>query len=135
MTNQLTEKSDVYGFGVVMLELLTGKSPIEGGKYVVREVKAKMDKSMNLYDLQELVDTTIIANSGNLNGFEKYVDLALRCVDEEGVKRPSMGEVVKEIENIMQLGGLNPNIDSATNSRTYEEASKGSGDPYGNEIQ
>ncbi|CAN6865281.1 unnamed protein product [Brassica oleracea var. botrytis] len=135
MTNQLTEKSDVYGFGVVMLELLTGKSPIEGGKYVVREVKAKMDKSMNLYDLQELVDTTIIANSGNLNGFEKYVDLALRCVDEEGVKRPSMGEVVKEIENIMQLAGLNPNIDSATNSRTYEEASKGSGDPYGNEIQ
>ena len=135
MTNQLTEKSDVYGFGVVMLELLTGKSPIVGGKYVVKEVKAKMDKSRNLYDLQELVATTIIANSENLNGFEKYVDLALRCVDGEGVKRPSMGEVVKEIENIMQLAGLNPYIDSATNSRTYEEASKGSGDPYGNEIQ
>ncbi|XP_018452299.1 leucine-rich repeat receptor protein kinase HPCA1-like isoform X2 [Raphanus sativus] len=135
MTNQLTEKSDVYGFGVVMLELLTGKSPIVGGKYVVREVKAKMDKSRNLYDLQELVDTTIIANSGNLNGFEKYVDLALRCVEQEGVKRPSMGEVVKEIENIMQLAGLDPTIDSAANSRTYEEASKGSGDPYGNEIQ
>ncbi|KAF3567231.1 hypothetical protein DY000_02012698 [Brassica cretica] len=131
MTNQLTEKSDVYGFGVVMLELLTGKSPIVGGKYVVKEVKAKMDKSRNLYDLQELVATTIIANSENLNGFEKYVDLALRCVDGEGVKRPSMGEVVKEIENIMQLAGLNPYIDSATNSRTYEEASKGSGDPYG----
>ncbi|KAL0747979.1 hypothetical protein Bca101_029981 [Brassica carinata] len=131
MTNQLTEKSDVYGFGVVMLELLTGKSPIVGGKYVVKEVKAKMDKSRNLYDLQELVATTIIANSENLNGFEKYVDLALRCVDGEGVKRPSMGEVVKEIENIMQLAGLNPYIDSATNSRTYQEASKGSGDPYG----
>ncbi|WZZ13364.1 hypothetical protein YC2023_106453 [Brassica napus] len=131
MTNQLTEKTDVYGFGVVMLELLTGKSPIVGGKYVVKEVKAKMDKSKNLYDLQELVATTIIANSENLNGFEKYVDLALRCVDGEGVNRPSMGEVVKEIENIMQLAGLNPYIDSATNSRTYEEASKGSGDPYG----
>ncbi|CAH2047391.1 unnamed protein product, partial [Thlaspi arvense] len=135
MTNQLTEKSDVYGFGVVMLELLTGKSPIQGGKYVVREVKSKMDKSRNLYDLQELLDTTIIASSGNLNGFEKYVDLSLRCVEEEGVKRPSMGEVVKEIENIMQLAGLNPNMDSATTSRTYEEASKGSGDPYGKEPQ
>ncbi|CAH2070532.1 unnamed protein product [Thlaspi arvense] len=135
MTNQLTEKSDVYGFGVVMLELLTGKSPIQGGKYVVREVKSKMDKSRNLYDLQELLDTTIIASSGNLNGFEKYVDLSMRCVEEEGVKRPSMGEVVKEIENIMQLAGLNPNMDSATTSRTYEEASKGSGDPYGKEPQ
>ncbi|XP_010482269.1 PREDICTED: probable leucine-rich repeat receptor-like protein kinase At5g49770 [Camelina sativa] len=131
MTNQLTEKSDVYGFGVVMLELLTGRSPIERGKYVVREVKMKMNTSSDLYDLQELLDPTIISTSGNLKGFEKYVDLALRCVEEEGVNRPTMGEVVKEIENIMHLAGVNPNIDSAASSRTYEDASKGSGNPYG----
>ncbi|OAO95562.1 hypothetical protein AXX17_AT5G48630 [Arabidopsis thaliana] len=133
MTNQLTEKSDVYGFGVMMLELLTGKIPIENGKYVVKEMKMKMNKSKNLYDLQDFLDTTISATSNrNLKGFEKYVDVALRCVDPEGVKRPSMNEVVKEIENIMQYAGLNPNVESYASSRTYDEASKESGDLYGN---
>ncbi|XP_010533231.1 PREDICTED: probable leucine-rich repeat receptor-like protein kinase At5g49770 [Tarenaya hassleriana] len=132
MTQQLTEKSDVYGFGVVMLELLTGRPPIERGKYVVREVKTKMDKSRNLYDLQEVLDSSIIVST-TLKGFERFVDVALRCVEESGEDRPSMGEVVKEIENIMQLAGMNPNTDSASSSRTYDDASKGSGNPYGTE--
>ncbi|XP_010442449.2 PREDICTED: probable leucine-rich repeat receptor-like protein kinase At5g49770 [Camelina sativa] len=132
MTSQLTEKSDVYGFGVMMLELLTGEIPIVNGKYVVKEVKMKMNKSKKLYDLQELLDTTIISTNENLKGFEKFVDLALICVDQEGVKRPSMNEVVKEIEYIMQHAGLYPNVDSAASSRTYDEASKGSGDLYRN---
>ncbi|VAH20397.1 unnamed protein product [Triticum turgidum subsp. durum] len=38
MTQQLSEKSDVYSFGVVMLELVSGRQPIEKGKYVVRVV-------------------------------------------------------------------------------------------------
>lgn len=44
MTQQLTEKSDVYGFGVVMLELIHAKQPIEKGKYIVREIRLAMDE-------------------------------------------------------------------------------------------
>ena len=55
----------------------------------------------------------------------------MRCVEEVGAKRPTMGEVVKEIEIIMQLSGLNPNVESASTSATYEEAGKGhSRHPY-----
>ncbi|KAJ6395003.1 hypothetical protein OIU77_024087 [Salix suchowensis] len=39
--------------------------------------------------------------------------------------KPTMGEVVKEIENILQLAGLNPNADSASTSASYDDASKG----------
>ena len=33
----------------------------------------------------------------------------MRCVEESGANRPVMGDVVKEIENIIQIAGLNPN--------------------------
>ncbi|WRX25828.1 Protein kinase domain - like 10 [Theobroma cacao] len=58
-------------------------------------------------------------------GLEMFVDLAMSCVEESGADRPTMGEVVKEIENIMQLAGMNPNVESASSSATYEEATKG----------
>ncbi|KAK8475644.1 hypothetical protein V6N12_073944 [Hibiscus sabdariffa] len=129
MTQQLTEKSDVYSFGVVMLEMLTARKPIEHGKYVVREVARLMDKTKSLYNLQEILDPTIGWDSNAFNGLEKYVDLALSCVEESRADRPAMGEVVKEIENIMQMAGLNPHAESASSSSTYEDSSKGSSHP------
>lgn len=133
MTQQLTEKSDVYSFGVLMLELLTGRRPIERGKYIVREIRTAMDKKKELYNLYELIDPTI-GLSTTLKGFEKYVDLALKCVQESGDDRPTMSEVVKDIENILQQAGLNPNAESASSSASYEDASKGNfNHPYCNE--
>lgn len=133
MTQQLTEKSDVYSFGVLMLELLTGRRPIERGKYIVREVRMTMDKKKELYNLYELIDPTI-GLSTTLKGFDKYMDLALKCVQESGDDRPTMSEVVKGIENILQQAGLNPNAESASSSASYEDARKGNfHHPYGNE--
>ncbi|KAM7251782.1 hypothetical protein ACFE04_023665 [Oxalis oulophora] len=132
MTQQLTEKSDVYSYGVFMLELITGRRPIERGKYIVREVRIAMNKSKDLYSLQELIDPII--GTMTLKGFDKFIDVAMKCVEESGSARPTMGEVVKEIENIMQQAGLNPNADSASTSASYTDVSKGSTDPYGKEA-
>ncbi|GMY05130.1 leucine-rich repeat receptor protein kinase HPCA1-like isoform X1, partial [Fagus crenata] len=133
MSQQLTEKSDVYSFGVLMLELITARMPIERGKYIVRVVEMAMDKTKVLYNLQEILDPAIGLQT-SLKGLEKFVDLVMRCVEESGANRPAMGDVVKEIENIMQLAGLNPNAESTSTSASYEEVSKGSsGHPYSNE--
>ncbi|XP_019191135.1 PREDICTED: probable leucine-rich repeat receptor-like protein kinase At5g49770 [Ipomoea nil] len=129
MTNQLTEKSDVYSFGVVLLELLTAKVPIEKGKYIVREVKQVMDRSKEMFNLHVVLDPAI-RSSATPRSVEKYVDLALRCVEESGVHRPTMSEVVKEIENVMEILGLNPNAESASASENYEGSSTGFQHPY-----
>ncbi|XP_028070503.1 probable leucine-rich repeat receptor-like protein kinase At5g49770 isoform X5 [Camellia sinensis] len=121
MTQQLTEKSDVYAFGVLMIELITAKQPIEKGKYIVLEARQKMDKAKDLYDLHEILDPNILGTA--LKGLEKFLDLAMRCVEEEGAARPTMGEVVKEIENIMQIAGWNPTADSVSTSVGFEGTS------------
>ncbi|XP_039160980.1 probable leucine-rich repeat receptor-like protein kinase At5g49770 [Eucalyptus grandis] len=133
MTEQLTEKSDVYSFRVLMLELLTARRPIEQSRYIVREVRVLMNKDKDLYNLQGILDPAIGLGT-SLKGLERFVELAMRCVEESGADRPTMGEVVKEIENIMVFAGLNPKAESATTSASYEEASKGyATHPYHNE--
>ncbi|XP_019052683.1 PREDICTED: probable leucine-rich repeat receptor-like protein kinase At5g49770 [Nelumbo nucifera] len=135
MTQQLTEKSDAYSFGVIMLELITARKPIEHGKYIVREVKAIMDKTKDLYGLHELLDPVLGLISTSLKGFEEFVDLAMRCLQESTADRPLMSEVVKEIEGIMKFSGLNTTDDFASTSESYGETSREhSGNPYSNET-
>ncbi|XP_038903747.1 probable leucine-rich repeat receptor-like protein kinase At5g49770 isoform X2 [Benincasa hispida] len=125
MTQQLTEKSDVYSFGVVMLELLTAKLPIEKGKYVVREVRMLMNKSEEeYYGLKQIMDVTIINNTTNIIGLGRFLELAMQCVEESAVERPTMSEVVKAIESILQNDGINTNTTSASSSATEFGASK-----------
>ncbi|XP_076952522.1 leucine-rich repeat receptor protein kinase HPCA1-like [Bidens hawaiensis] len=102
MTQLLTAKSDTYSFGIVMLELITARNPIEKGKYIVTEVKESMKKNKELYDLQDILDP-VIGSSSPLKGLEKFVDIALRCVEDTRNLRPTMSEVVKELEYIMEM--------------------------------
>ncbi|CAN6326117.1 unnamed protein product [Urochloa humidicola] len=132
MTQQLTEKSDVYSFGVLMLEVVTARKPLERGRYVVREVKAAVDRSKDLYGLHELLDPALGASSpAGLAGLEHFVDLALRCVEEAGADRPSMGEVVSEVERMVKMAGGagTTGHDSASESMSY--ASRTPRHPYG----
>nr|POE80143.1 putative leucine-rich repeat receptor-like protein kinase [Quercus suber] len=129
----LTEKSDVYSYGVVMLELVTTRMPIERVKYIVRVVQMAMDKTKVLYNLHEFFDPAIGLQT-SLKGLEKFVDLAMRHVEKSGANRPVMSDVVKEIENIMQIVGLNPNAESTSASDSYEVSKGNSGHPYCNET-
>uniref|UniRef100_A0A0D9XXT6 non-specific serine/threonine protein kinase n=1 Tax=Leersia perrieri TaxID=77586 RepID=A0A0D9XXT6_9ORYZ len=130
MTQQLTDKSDVYSFGVLLLEVITAKKPLERGRYVVNEVKGAVDRRKDMYGLHELLDPALGASSA-LAGLEQYIDLALRCVEESGVQRPPMGEVVSEIERIVKMAGAGaPIAESASDSMSYY-ANRTPRHPYG----
>ncbi|XP_075110312.1 putative LRR receptor-like serine/threonine-protein kinase At1g06840 isoform X2 [Nicotiana tabacum] len=93
-THKLTEKSDVYSLGIVFLELLTGMRPISHGRNIVREVNAACQSGT----MASVIDRSIGPYSSDC--VKKFLDLALRCSLDEQKDRPTMLEVVRELENI-----------------------------------
>ncbi|KAI7750102.1 hypothetical protein M8C21_006734 [Ambrosia artemisiifolia] len=105
--------------------------------HVTTQVKGTMeamDTGKDLYNLREVLDPLLSLSSEQLQGLERFVDVALRCVHETGNRRPKMSEVVKEIENIMEMAGMNPDAESTSTSESYEGKSKGNNHPYLNDF-
>ncbi|TKY47280.1 LRR receptor serine/threonine-protein kinase [Spatholobus suberectus] len=94
LTHKLTDKSDVYSLGVVFLELLTGMHPISHGKNIVREVNVAYQSGVTF----SIVDGRM--GSYPSEHVEKFLTLAMKCCEDEPEARPSMAEVVRELENI-----------------------------------
>lgn len=129
MTQQLTAKSDVYSFGVVMLELITSRLPIEKGKYIVREVRTALNKDdKELCGLRDLIDPVLV-KSGSLIGFQRFVELALLCVEDSSYDRPTMNDIVKELEIILKDDEQKVNLAKSA-SATYVVENNASQQPY-----
>ncbi|KAL5201935.1 hypothetical protein ABZP36_012887 [Zizania latifolia] len=97
LTHKLTDKSDVYSLGVVFLEILTGMKPIEHGKNIVREVK----RAYRSGNISEIIDSRM--GSCPPDCFTKFLSLAMKCSMDETDARPSMSEIVRELEVILKM--------------------------------
>ncbi|KAI9185502.1 hypothetical protein LWI28_007956 [Acer negundo] len=104
---RLTEKSDVYSFGVVLCEVMCAREPI------IRTVDKIHKKQGNLagwarqcYDqngtLDQIVDPVLKGKIAP-QCLKKFCDVAMNCLDDEGIKRPSMSDVVWGLEFALQL--------------------------------
>ncbi|PON60517.1 GPCR kinase [Parasponia andersonii] len=115
LTHKLTEKSDVYSIGIVFLELLTGMPPISHGRNIVREVNTACQSGK----ISSIIDRDM--GSYNFECVKKFMQLALRCCQEETKERPTMLEVVRELENLCSMAPqpeTNPSNSDASSSTT-----------------
>ncbi|XP_057424212.1 LRR receptor-like serine/threonine-protein kinase RGI5 [Lotus japonicus] len=92
----ITEKSDVYSYGVVLLEILSGRSAVEShfgdGQHIVEWVKRKMgsfEPAVSILDskLQSLPDQMV-------QEMLQTLGIAMFCVNSSPTERPTMKEVV-----------------------------------------
>ncbi|KAI9396829.1 hypothetical protein POPTR_004G191400v4 [Populus trichocarpa] len=102
MTGNLTVKSDVFSFGVVLVELMTGQKPNSNAKSgEKRNVVQDFISSLENNHLFKILDFE--ADEEELEEIEVVAELAKRCVNSSGVKRPSMKEVSDELSRLTSL--------------------------------
>ena len=102
-SSQLTEKSDVYSFGVVLVELLTGKKALSFDRLEEeRNLAMFFVSSMKDDRLFEILDDRVL-NEGNTKHLKEVAILAKRCLMVKGEERPTMKEVVMELEGLRIL--------------------------------
>lgn len=102
----ITSKVDVYSYGIVVLEMVTGKSPttsiddINGeetydGRLVtwVREKRSNSNTSW----VEQIIDPVIGLNYDK-SKIEILITVALKCVLEDRDSRPNMSQVVEMLQ-------------------------------------
>ncbi|KAL0712216.1 hypothetical protein Bca4012_019194 [Brassica carinata] len=104
MTGHLLVKSDVYSYGVVLLELLTGRKPVDmsqpsGQENLVTWTRPVLrDKDR----LDELVDSRLEGKYPK-EDFARVCTIAAACVAPEASQRPTMGEVVQSLKMVQRV--------------------------------
>ncbi|GFP91489.1 probable serine/threonine-protein kinase at1g01540 [Phtheirospermum japonicum] len=98
-TGMLNEKSDIYSFGILIMEIITGRSPVDysrpaGEVNLVDWLKTMVGNRKS----EEVIDPKIPERPAT-KALKRVILVALRCVDPDAQKRPKMGHVIHMLES------------------------------------
>ncbi|KAM7254475.1 hypothetical protein ACFE04_003855 [Oxalis oulophora] len=103
ISNRLTEKSDVYSFGIVLMEIITSQPVIMRPPHsmeklhITKYVSSMIEKG----DVKSIVDPRLEGDF-DLNTVWKVMELATACVVQSASRRPTMNEVVSELNECLE---------------------------------
>ncbi|CAI0405225.1 unnamed protein product [Linum tenue] len=98
-TGQSSEKTDVFGFGILLLELITGQKALDFGR-AAHQKGVMLDWVKKLHQegkLQVMVDKDLRGKFDRVE-LEEMVQVALLCTQFNPLNRPKMSEVLKMLE-------------------------------------
>ncbi|XP_055810331.1 receptor-like protein kinase HERK 1 [Solanum dulcamara] len=100
---QVTEKSDVYSFGVVLFEVYCARTVIDSSR--PRKMINLVEWAMKCHkngQLDRIIDPNLLGKV-RLDSLRKFGETAVKCLADSGVDRPSMSEVLWNLEYALHL--------------------------------
>ena len=100
----ITSKSDVYGYGMVLLEMVSGRRNFEvsaesnGKKFSVWAYE-EFEKG----NMEGIVDKRLVDREVNMEQAKRAVEVSFWCIQEQPSQRPTMGKVVQMLEGIIEI--------------------------------
>ncbi|XP_050249378.1 receptor-like protein kinase FERONIA [Quercus robur] len=100
---QLTEKSDVYSFGVVMFEVVCARKALNPKlQEEQRNLASWAQKCIDRGTISQIIDP-YLTNKIAPECLKVYMELAESCVRDQGIQRPTMNDVMENLEFAFEL--------------------------------
>ncbi|XP_010059915.2 probable serine/threonine-protein kinase At1g01540 [Eucalyptus grandis] len=97
-TGMLNERSDVYSFGILIMEIISGRNPVDYSRPSGEVNLVEWLKTMVTNRNPEGVLDPRLPEKPSSRALKRTLLVALRCVDPNAQKRPKMGHVVHMLE-------------------------------------
>ncbi|XP_028797764.1 cysteine-rich receptor-like protein kinase 3 isoform X5 [Neltuma alba] len=110
---QLSEKADIYSYGIVVLEIISGQKSnelkVDGdaeGEFLLQKAWKLYERGMHL----ELVDNALDSNDYDAEEVKKIIEIGLLCTQASAEIRPAISEIVVLLQNKGLLENMRPTM-------------------------
>ncbi|KAL9332518.1 hypothetical protein ACSQ67_002128 [Phaseolus vulgaris] len=118
-TGHLTKRSDIYSFGVVLLELMSGKRALDDNRPSGEHNLVEWAKPLliNKHKISQVMDARIEGQYSKREA-KRIAYLAIQCLSTEQKARPNIEDVVRSLEHLQDSNHTQINGHSSTTNST-----------------